>query len=186
VLNNAGVGMDSVCKDYLGNPPHFDDLSEELVRFCSLSTASRLYCCPSMQCGACVKLDEIVTTSNDSMMRPGFMHYGGTKASLEGHSATMAQELASTDITFNVLVPGCPADTGMILHELGFERSSLISPETMVPPPLWLLTDGPLAPNGKRVLSVSWTPEADASGDLSVCPIGWPGIGSKALIPAKA
>ena len=95
----------------------------------------------------------------------------------------MAQELEGTGITVNVVVPGGVADTAMVPDELGFERSSLIRPEVMLPPILWFLSDGADAPNNKRVLASTWTPDAERLSHPSVRPIGWPGVGSKAIIP---
>jgi NAD(P)-dependent dehydrogenase (short-subunit alcohol dehydrogenase family) len=187
LVNNAGIGPDSLRKDYFGNPVRFEEVSDEMVRLffevngiapllLALHAARRM---KKRGWGRIVN----VTTSNDSMMRPGLGPYGGTKASLEAHSAALAQEFAGTGITVNVVVPGGVADTAMVPDELGFDRAALIRPEVMVPPILWFMSEGPDAPNNKRVLAARWTPEAGATGDPSVRPIGWPGVGSKAIIP---
>ncbi|MES2786614.1 MAG: SDR family oxidoreductase [Pseudomonadota bacterium] len=188
LVNNAGIGPDTLRKDYFGNPVHFDEISDDMVRlFFNVNGIAPLllsmHATRRMRKGGWGRIIN-VTTSNDSMMRPHLIPYGGTKASLESHSAAMAQELEGSGITVNVVVPGGVADTGMVPDALGFDRASLIKPEVMLPPIFWFLTEGTSAPNNKRVLAATWTPQADANNDPAVRPIGWPGVGSKAIIPA--
>jgi 3-oxoacyl-[acyl-carrier protein] reductase len=187
LVNNAGIGPGLISKDYFSNPPAFDSISDSLVRqffevngiaplLLAMHAARRMR---PQRWGRIVN----VTTSHDSMMRRGFAPYGGTKASLESHSAIMARDLEGSGITVNVLVPGGAADTPMIPQEAGFERAQLIRPEAMVAPLLWLLADSPDAPHERRVLASGWTPEASRNGHPSVAPIGWPGSGSQAVLP---
>jgi NAD(P)-dependent dehydrogenase (short-subunit alcohol dehydrogenase family) len=187
LVNNAGIGPDSVRKDYFANPLRFDELSDEVVRlFFDVNGVAPLllaiHATRRMRKAGWGRIVN-VTTSNDSMMRPGLIPYGGSKASLEAHSAAMAQELDGTGITVNVVVPGGVADTAMVPDELGFDRATLIRPEAMLPPIFWFLSEGDDAPNNKRVLAATWTPEADGNNDPAVRPIGWPGVGSKAILP---
>lgn len=188
LVNNAGIGPDSIRKDYFVHPPRFEDLSDDMVRlFFDVNGIAPLllsiHATRRMRKSGWGRIIN-VTTSNDSMMRPGLIPYGGTKASLESHSSAMAQELEGTGITVNVVVPGGVADTAMVPDELGFDRATLIRPEVMLPPIFWFISEGPQAPNNKRVLAATWTPDADVRGDPSVRPIAWPGVGSKAIIPA--
>lgn len=190
LVNNAGIGPDALRKDYFAHPIRFDELSDDVVRlFFEVNGIAPLllaiHATRRMRQAGWGRIIN-VTTSNDSMMRPGVGPYGGSKASLEAHSAAMAQELEGTGITVNVVVPGGVADTGMVPDELGFDRATLIRPEVMLPPIFWFLSEGPDAPNNKRVLAATWTPEADANNDPAVRPIGWPGFGSKAIIPGAA
>ena len=67
-----------------------------------------------------------VTTSFFTMLRGGFAPYGPAKAGLEAWSASLAQELAATGVTVNVVVPGGPTDTPMVPQESGFDRRALI------------------------------------------------------------
>ena len=187
LVNNAGIGPDALRKDYFGHPVRFDEVSDEMVRmFFEINGIAPLlltiHALRRMRKAGWGRIIN-VTTSNDSMMRPGLGPYGGTKASLEAHSAALAQEFEGTGITVNVVVPGGVADTAMVPDELGFDRAALIRPEVMLPPILWFLSEGPDAPNNKRVLAARWTPESEAAGDPAVRPIGWPGVGSKAIIP---
>lgn len=179
LVNNAGLGPNLIAPDYLQNPPHFADLGETTVRaffevngiapfLLAIEAARRM---TAQGWGRIVN----VSTSHDSMMRRGFAPYGGTKASIEAHTAIMAQDLEGSGVTANVLIPGGAVDTAMIPNEAGFDRSALIAPDVMIPPLLWML--GPDAPNGRRVLAVQWSPDAPMNA-----PAGWPSD-SKAIIP---
>lgn len=187
LINNAGIGPNVLRKDYFANPPNFADLSDDMVRlFFNVNGVAPLllsiHAARRMRKAGWGRIINI-TTSNDSMTRGGLIPYGGTKASLEANSAAMAQELEGTGVTVNVVVPGGAADTDMIPGEMGFDRATLIQPEVMLPPIFWFLSEGPHAPNNKRVVASTWTSGADAHNDPAVRPIGWPGVGSKAVIP---
>ncbi|SCX72595.1 SDR family oxidoreductase [Variovorax sp. EL159] len=190
LVNNAGLGPGLISKNYFSDPPAFDSLSDTLVRqFFEVNGIAPMLL--AMHAARRMRLQRWgrivnVTTSHDSMMRRGFAPYGGTKASLESHSAIMARDLEGSGITVNVLVPGGAADTAMIPQESGFERAQLIRPESMVAPLLWLLADVPDAPHERRVLAAGWTPEASTNGHPSVAPIGWPGTGSPAILPSNS
>ena len=189
LVNNAGVGPSLVRKDYFENPPSFDEVPDDMVRlFFEINGIAPLllsmHAARSMRARKWGRIVN-VTTSYDSMMRRGFAPYGGTKASLESHSAIMAPGLAGTGITGNIPVPGGPADTNMIPQEAGFDRSQLVSPAAMVEPLKWLLADVAEPPNGKRVLAAIWTPDSLSSGHPSVSLAGWQNTGSKAIFPAS-
>ncbi|MCI0867001.1 MAG: SDR family oxidoreductase, partial [Chloroflexi bacterium] len=55
-----------------------------------------------------------VTTSMDTMYRPGGTPYGPSKAGHEALIATMAGELEGTGVTANVLVPGGATNTNIL------------------------------------------------------------------------
>jgi 3-oxoacyl-[acyl-carrier protein] reductase len=186
LVNNAGLGPAFINKDYMTNPPHFDDLSEEMVRlFFELNSITPMLLCVAatrqMRAKGWGRIVNI-TTSLDSMTRRGYAPYGGTKASLEAHSAIMAKDVESSGVTVNVLIPGGPANTAMIPKEAGFDRSKLIEPDVMVPPLLWLLSESGAAVNGQRIIAANWTPEGIEQPSIS--PIGWSNLGSIAIFPS--
>ena len=118
LINNAGLGLDSIRRDFMQKPIDFWEVDPDLIaRFFAVNGQSpfllaRAVVADMMREGYGRIVN--VTTSLDSMIRKGFAPYGGTKASLEAHSAIMAGDLAGTGVTVNVLVPGGPADTPMI------------------------------------------------------------------------
>lgn len=185
LINNAGLGPSLVAKDYFQNPPNFDDLSDEMVRlfFEVNGIAPFLLCVHAARRMRRQSWGRIVnvTTSHDSMMRRGFAPYGGTKASLESHSAIMARDLDGSGVTVNVLIPGGAADTEMIPQEAGFDRSQLISPQIMIAPLLWVIQELDNPPHGKRIVAAKWS--SDVVDQAAMSAIGWPLAGGGAIIP---
>src|SRR5207245_9017429 len=70
-----------------------------------------------------------VTTSMDTMYRKGGAPYGPSKAGHEAFVALMAQELAGTGVTANVLVPGGATNTNLIAPDAPYTSTALIQPE---------------------------------------------------------
>jgi 3-oxoacyl-[acyl-carrier protein] reductase len=187
LVNNAALGANLLGSNYLKEPQAFDRVSPELLLdFFHVNAISPILLCQQavrhmrrQRWGRIVN----ITTSLDTMLRGGMLPYGGTKASLEAHSAIMAKDLEGTGITVNVLVPGGGADTAMVPAEIAADRSILIRPEVMVAPLLWLLGCSAAAPNGRRVIAASWAAEAANALHPSVSPIGWEGFGPGAILP---
>jgi NAD(P)-dependent dehydrogenase (short-subunit alcohol dehydrogenase family) len=99
-----------------------------------------------------------VTTSLGTMLNAGSPTYGPSKAALEALSAIMAKDLGGTDVTVNVLVPGGITSAPMISDEAGFARATMIQPEVMAPPLVWLVSDAAGKVTGRRSLAVHWDP----------------------------
>jgi 3-oxoacyl-[acyl-carrier protein] reductase len=164
LINNAGVYVSSVREDFRQRPLHFWEIdAETLKRFFRINAiapmilASKLV--PSMMARKFGRIVN-VTTSLSTMIRPGVTPYGGTKASLEAHSASMAKDLQHTGVTVNVLVPGGAADTPMIPQSHTTDRTALIAPAVMGPPLLWLLSDEASEISGRRIMAAHWNPAA--------------------------
>ena len=186
LVNNAGLGPSLIAKDYFQNPPSFADLSDQAVRlFFDVNAITPFLLC--IRCARKMRSQSWgrivnVTTSLDSMVRRGFAPYGGTKASLEAHSATMAHDLEGSGVTVNVLIPGGAANTQMIPDEAGFDRRLLVPPYALVAPLLWIVQDSDDAPNGKRILAAPFA-ESGGPSDRSVFPVGWDGPATTAVMP---
>jgi NAD(P)-dependent dehydrogenase (short-subunit alcohol dehydrogenase family) len=74
-----------------------------------------------------------VTTSYLRMMRKGFSPYGCTKAAVEAWTKMLSRQLEGSGVTANVVLPGGPVDTQMIVDSPGLDRAQLISPSVMAP-----------------------------------------------------
>lgn len=162
LINNAGVYVSSVREDFRQRPLRFWEIdAETLKRFFRINAiapmllASRLV--PGMLKRSFGRIIN-VTTSLSTMIRPGVTPYGGTKASLEAHSAIMAKDLEGTGVTVNVLVPGGATDTPMIPQSYTTDRTTLIAPHVMGPPLLWLLSDQASGVSGRRIMAARWNP----------------------------
>jgi 3-oxoacyl-[acyl-carrier protein] reductase len=125
-----------------------------------------------------------VTTSLDTMTRPGMGPYGPAKACAEAFTASLAGDLEGTGVTANVLIPGGRADTRMIPEDGQFtDRSLLVPRDVMVAPVVWLASDASDGVNNMRFRAALFDPDlppaqaAEASG----APVAWPQLGNQAI-----
>ena len=116
-----------------------------------------------------------ITTSFSTMMRGANMPYGQTKAGLEAGTASWAADLAGTGVTANVLIPGGAADTGMIPAEAVADRSTLVSPQAMVAPILYLASSASDGVTGKRFVGQYFDPANPLSAP-GCAPAAWPDL----------
>lgn len=189
LVNNAGIGSSFIRPDFVLNPVRFWEHSTELtLRFFQVNAVA-----PYMLAVRFVegmrerKWGRIisVTTSLDTMLMPGMAGYGGSKAALEAHTAIMAADLAGSGVTANVLIPGGPANTPILPDVNGFERGSLIQPEAMVPPILWLASDRADGVTGRRFAAVDWDKDLapEIAAEKAGADIAWRGHGRQGVYP---
>jgi NAD(P)-dependent dehydrogenase (short-subunit alcohol dehydrogenase family) len=176
LINNAGIFISSIRDDFRQRPLHFWGIdTKTLKHFFQLNAiapmilASRLV--PSMIANGFGRIIN-VTTSLGTMIRGGYTPYGGTKASLEAHSAIMAQDVEGTGVTVNVLVPGGASDTPMVPQSFVADRTTLVPPTVMAAPLLWLVSDDASRITGRRIMAARWNPAAPAD----IPPAAWPGL----------
>lgn len=189
LVNNAGLGINTVSPDYLTNPYRFWRSDRATIdqyfavnAIAPLILAIRLVG-PMVERG----WGRIVadTTSLDTMLRTSL--YGGSKAALEAETAVMANDLAGTGVTANVLVPGGGCGSRMT-DEMGLPRSAVLPPEIMGPPMAFLASDLSDGFNGRRIQARLWDatlPPLEAAavaGDV----IAWTGAGIQGLQPEAA
>ena len=127
-----------------------------------------------------------VTTSLDSMWRKGMLPYGGSKAANEAHCCIIAEELAGTGVTVNILVPGGPVNTRLVGDNFTpAEKQKLIQPEIMVTPLLWLVSPASDRITGKRFIAAFWdkTLAADQAAEKCGSPMAWQQLGRQAIYP---
>jgi 3-oxoacyl-[acyl-carrier protein] reductase len=123
-----------------------------------------------------------VTTSFNTMIRTANMPYGQTKAALEAASASWAEDLRGKGVSVNVLIPGGAADTRMVPDESGYDRAKLISPQVMVAPIRWLMSEASDGVTGLRLVGNHWNPDLDwkEAVKVSSAPIAWPALAAEA------
>jgi len=113
-----------------------------------------------------------VTTSLLSMLDKKFAPYGPSKAAAESLTAIMSADFEGTGVTANVLVPGGPTDTGMVV---GVAKEKLLPPTIMVPPLLWILSDEAAQTTGRRFLAHRWDVSKDPAEAARAAsdPVAW-------------
>jgi NAD(P)-dependent dehydrogenase (short-subunit alcohol dehydrogenase family) len=164
LVNNAALGMNAVSPVYNSGELQIEDVGEGLwQRFMAANVNGPFFMARAVipafrrqHWGRIVN----VSTSFLTMMRPGFSPYGPSKAALEAWSLMLSRELDGSGITVNVVLPGGPSDTPMVLDEEGLDRSTLIPPALMALPMLGLFTEAASSVTGRRFLAVDWDPEA--------------------------
>jgi NAD(P)-dependent dehydrogenase (short-subunit alcohol dehydrogenase family) len=128
-----------------------------------------------------------VTTSLDTMYRKRASPYGPSKAGHEALVAIMAQELEGSGVTANVLVPGGRTNTNFFTVDSGIDRATLIPPEVMQAPAVWLASDASQWCNGRRVIAYHWDERLPVEERLAKAsaPAAWPQLGTQAITPHR-
>jgi NAD(P)-dependent dehydrogenase (short-subunit alcohol dehydrogenase family) len=183
LVNNAGRGMKYVSERFLTEPTRFWEVRPDVFRMVIDTNVNgpflmaRVAVAPMLRAG----WGRIVNVSmnRETMRRPGFSPYGPSKAALESETAIWAQDLAGTGVTVNALLPGGATATGMIPEGVSEQiRASLLRPEVVVPPLLWLASNGSDGVTGKRVIASRWRADGSAQPGDEIEDAGW--------APAKA
>ena len=189
LINNGAIGMNAIRTDCMQNMVGIQEITPQVwQRFVAADfsgawnmTRVAIAHLTAQRWGRIIN----VTTSFFTMLRAGFHPYGPCKAALEAMSAGHAKEFAGSGVTVNIVVPGGPADTPMVPPESGFERKSLIAPEVMAPPILWLCSAAADEITGNRYVAAEWDsglPPADAERGCRA-PIAWPDLAQTPVWP---
>lgn len=190
VVNNAGVGMQEIDPGYstANALPFWEAPVEGWQKIMNVNVraplilaqqAARLFVRQGR--GRIVN----VTTSFDTMLAPKVWAYGQAKAALEAASASLAAQLSATPVTMNILVPGGPANTGLLPANTDLPRDKILQPPVMGPPVVWLASDDAEGFNGRRIVARFWDaslPGREAAKKASA-PSAWPGFGAQAAQP---
>lgn len=96
-----------------------------------------------------------ITTSFDTMQRKNLAPYGVTKAAIEAETIIWAKDLSGTGVTVNSLIPGgaCTREGRSGPTTRG---DTLLQPEVMVPPILWLSSELSDGCSGGRYVGRLW------------------------------
>ena len=185
LFNNAALGPQAVTDNPYQNSPKFWELDPYIfIRMININAAGAQLmssaAVPYMQQNGWGRIINI-TTALDAMYTPGMGAYGPSKAALEAQTAIMAKDLEGTGITANVLIPGGPANTRMIPESTGIPRNSLIQPEDMIAPAIWLSSELSEGYNGKRFVAGHWKNGPESAS----APCAWPQLGQQAILPKE-
>lgn len=186
LVNNAGVGMQTIREDYMNRPVRFWEAEVERwqrmvdVNFKAPFLLARLVA-PGMVERGWGRIVN-VTTSLDTMIRGAYTPYGQSKAALEAATSSWAKDLEGTGVTVNVLVPGGPTNTGFIPANAPFDRAALIQPEVMATPIAWLASPESDGVTDCRFVARDWDASLPAA-EKARAPAAWPDAGTQATWP---
>jgi NAD(P)-dependent dehydrogenase (short-subunit alcohol dehydrogenase family) len=192
LVNNAGIGPGAIRPDSWQRPLKFWEITpDQWRRFVAVHTTAPLALTsavvPEMMRRGWRRIIN-VTTSLGTMLHAGYPTYGPSKAALEALSAIMAKDLDGSGVTVNVLVPGGITNTPMISDEAGFERTTMIQPDVMAPPLVWLVSDGAGNITGRRFLAIHWDTELppEQAAEKAGAPVAWTSIATMPITPRRS
>jgi NAD(P)-dependent dehydrogenase (short-subunit alcohol dehydrogenase family) len=102
-----------------------------------------------------------LVTSFRTMQAQGFSPYGPSKAAIEAATVIWAKDLEGSGVTVNALLPGGAANTRMIPAGEISDRSTLVQPEAMKAPIIWLMSDHSDGVTGRRFIAQLWDADSD-------------------------
>ena len=122
-----------------------------------------------------------ITTSLDTMYSKGMAPYGPSKAAHEAFIGLMARELEGTGVTANALIPGGTTDTNLLPVKMKNEMETLINPEVMQVPVVWLASEDSNSINGQRLIAYNWDEDLPIEKRLekACAPVAWPQLGNQ-------
>jgi 3-oxoacyl-[acyl-carrier protein] reductase len=160
LVNNAGVGMQDIGNVLVGKRKPFYEVDANAWRNAIEVNVNGPFLMAKAITPQLVRQGwgRIVNieTSSYTMMMDGFSPYGPSKAALESSTVIWAKDLVGTGVTVNALAPGGPANTRMIPESEVGDRSTLIQPEVMMAPIVWLMSARSDGVSGRRIIAKEW------------------------------
>jgi NAD(P)-dependent dehydrogenase (short-subunit alcohol dehydrogenase family) len=173
LINNAGIGMRTVSPKFLTDPKPFWEISAEGFRNLIDTNLTGYFLVarevvPHFLEAARGRIINI-SMNHETMRRRGFIPYGPSRAGTESLSHIMAQDLESSGVTVNLLLPGGATSTGMIPDEVpATMRPQILSPDVMGGPVVFLCSDEAAGISDQRIVAkdfAHWKEEWAAAGE---------------------
>jgi gluconate 5-dehydrogenase len=161
---NAGIGMLTVNPRFMTDPQPFWEVSPAGFRDVIDTKINGTFLvaravAPRMLAAADGGRIVVISMSETTMTRRGFVPYGPAGAGVEALARVMAADLVETPVTVNVLLPGGATDTGMIPEGASAEfRARLLQPEIMGPPIVWLCSEQAAGVHDQRIVATEFKP----------------------------
>ncbi len=188
LVNNAGVAPPNMVGKRGVSNNFWDISNEEWDRVVSINSSGPFYMTRAVTphfiaqgWGRIIG----VTTSMNTMYRAGMTPYGPSKAAHEALIAMASRELEGTGVTANVLVPGGMSSTNLIPDDTDYDRTSMIQPEIMQRPVVWLASDESDGVTGRRIIGYYWDESLPIEERLEKAgaPAAWPQLGAQSVRP---
>ena len=101
-----------------------------------------------------------VTTSLSTMQRRANSPYGVSKVAIEAETLIWSKDLEGTGVTVNTVLPGGATNTDFLsdMGRVAAQKSgrTVLEPEVIVPPVLWLASDQAAHVTGQRFVGKMW------------------------------
>lgn len=158
LINNAGIGMQTVNSKFMTDPKPFwevsgtgfrDLIDTNLTGYFLVAKAVVPYFLKTGS-GRIINIDVTESTKK----RKGFIPYGPSRAGSASLSHIMAQDLAEYGVTVNLLQPGGATQTGMIPAESQVKQDlQLLRAEVMEEPVLFLCSNESKNLNDEQIVA---------------------------------
>ena len=160
LVNNAGIGMRTVNPLFMTEPRGFWTVPPDGFRDVIATNLTGYFLVarevtPRMLDAGGGRIVNI-SMNHATMTRAGFVPYGPSRAGAESLSAIMAADLRGTPVTVNMLLPGGATRTGMVPDEYAAGPRSLLEPEVMGPPVVWLASAAAAGVTGERIVATEF------------------------------
>ena len=161
LVNNAGIGMRTVNPRFLSDPQPFWVVSPNAFRDVVATNLTGYFLVaravvPRLVAAGGGRVVN-VSMNHSTMNRKGFVPYGPARSGAEALARIMAADLADTEVTANILLPGGATATGMIPEDFPAEhRSQLLDPAIMGPPIRWLCSPEAAGVHDERIVATEF------------------------------
>jgi NAD(P)-dependent dehydrogenase (short-subunit alcohol dehydrogenase family) len=166
LINNAGIGMNTIDRQFLTKPLPFWQIHDEHAFKAIIDTNLTGYFLTAREVvplflqqadkGRIINIG----ISLAGMQRTGFAPYGASRAGSEALSRIMAQDLLGSGITVNILCPGGPTNTNQIPLDIPANmRAKLLSPDIMREATLFLCSDDAEGLHDARIDALDFDPK---------------------------
>ena len=160
LVNNAGIGMRTVNPRFMTHPQAFWETPVDGFRAVIDTNLTGYFLvarevAPRLLTAGRGRIVN-VSMNHSTMQRAGFVPYGPSRAGSEALSRIMAADLHGTGVTVNVLLPGGPTVTGMIPDDVPSGGPTLLMPEVMGPPIVWLASDQAVGLHDERIVATEF------------------------------
>ena len=159
LVNNAGIGMRTVNPRFMTQPLGFWEVPVDGFRAVIETNLTGYFLVarevvPRMLAAGGGRVVNI-SVNVETMRRAGFVPYGPSRAGSEALSRIMAADLRDTGVTVNVLLPGGATATGMLPPDVP-EGWTILGPEVMGPPIVWLASDEAAGVHDERIVATGF------------------------------
>jgi NAD(P)-dependent dehydrogenase (short-subunit alcohol dehydrogenase family) len=160
LVNNAGIGMRTVNPRFMTEPTGFWETPVDGFRAVIDTNLTGYFLVarevtPRLLAAGGGRIVNI-SVNAATMIRAGFVPYGPSRAGSEALSRVMASDLLGTSVTVNLLLPGGATVTGMIPDEVPSGGPTLLMPEIMGPPIVWLASDAAAGVHDERIFATEF------------------------------